>query len=320
MSREIACLRHEEVEASPEPLVSQRRNEVGSLCFEPPMELEKPAPFGHHGLSSGTVRVAGLKRAPNAVGSFLHGALNCDVDLVHEHVNVIEIAEHVLKLLRAFHDRLGFVEVRAKRLEQVPKPFAGDASFVEAFVVVEVRDLSEDQLKLVCVYFGEVARTSCEARHSLIGQQVLLTSHHSQPFLELIDQGPERRPKRFVEIVRAASSAFEEYPREPVQPCHVLRRKGAMLLLEPLQGHLGLATGACRALDRPKPPAVLGTNGLGKLDLVRTKHASKASNPDTKIMKCLAVETVVEPALGGAGGSERLQREPSRSLFAASPE
>jgi hypothetical protein len=97
----------------------------------------------------------------------------------------------------------------------------------------------------------------------------------------------------------------------------MLRRKVAMLLGEPFERDLGFAARARRLLDGPKPFPVLGSHGAVELRPVRAQLAPQPSDGDAEIMKCLAVEAIVQPPLRGTRRSEAFEGQASRGLFVA---
>ena len=93
-----------------------------------------------------------------------------------------------------------------------------------------------------------------------------------------------------------------------------------MLLREPLEGDFGFAASAGCLLDGAKPSTVLRPHGRLELRPVRPQQAAEPPNAHPEIVQRLPVETIVEPPLCGPGGSQALERQPSRAFLIATTE
>jgi hypothetical protein len=146
----------------------------------------------------------------------------------------------------------------------------------------------------------------------LLGEEVLLPSHDSQPFFELFGAAPEARSQLGVELLGALPPALEQKCRKPVEPRQMFVREVAMLLREPFEPDFGFAAGTRRLLDGTKPFPVLRSHRGLELWPVRAELAPQSSDRDPEIMERLTVEAIVQPALGGTRRRQALEGEPSR--------
>ena len=85
-------------------------------------------------------------------------------------MHIVEVTEHVLELLRLLDYGLRLVGVGPQWLEEIAQPLARDATVVEALAVVEVGDLTEDDLQVVCMRLCEIASTTCERGEGALTQ------------------------------------------------------------------------------------------------------------------------------------------------------
>ena len=186
--------------------------------------------------------------------------------------------------------------------------------------MVEAGDLAEVHQKVGCVGFGQVSERSSEGYVRLLGQQILLTAHDRQPLLELLGGAPERCPDLGIEVLSALPPPLEQKGRQPVEPCELLGSQVRVLLREPFECDFGFASPSGRALNGAKPLSLLGPHGTMELRAVRSQQAAEAPNGNPEIMKGLAVEPIVEPALCGLRGGQALERQPSRGFLVAAIE
>ena len=100
----------------------------------------------------------------------------------------------------------------------------------------------------------------------------------------------------------------------------MLGSQARMLLREPLERHFGLPASPGRVLDGAESLSVLCPHGVFELRPVRSQQAAEPPDRNPEIVECLAVETIVEPALCSPGGRQALERQPSRSFLIAPKE
>ncbi len=248
---------HQRIEVGVEPPIPNLSDEHSALGVEPAVELDEACPFDHRGLASCALDIAGTERGSDAPGLVLERGFKSAIDMVHQDVNVVQVAEDFLQTLASLYDWLSLIQVGAYRLEQVPEPLAHDACIMELFRIVNPCDLPELRQEVCGVRVHQIGESLSETDLRALVEQVLLALHQGETLFEPIGETPKCVSQLPVQGALALAPTRHQRSGQPVEPCQVLGGQAALLLGQPLEGDLGFSSTSGGALNVAKLAAIL---------------------------------------------------------------
>ena len=167
---EISRSGDQRIEVPAKPAVAKCRDELTSLPFEATVQLDEASPFAHRSLAPRALEVALAQIIAQSTRLLLHGTLERLINLLHEYVDVIQVAEQLLELLAPLHDPLRFTGVSSNWLQEVAKSLGDDPCLVETLSVLDAHHLPQIHQEVGGVGLDLVCQDSRKAHLGLLGE------------------------------------------------------------------------------------------------------------------------------------------------------